>query len=65
MTSDQPGAMQPGTTGHEGTPDGGPHPAPAQQWLVQLLPLILLIILGLAGLRGAVTTPRWGRAAAP
>ena len=59
MTSHQPGAMQPGTTGHEGTPDGGPHPALAQQWLVRLLPLALLIILGLAGLRGAVTTPRW------
>ncbi len=59
MTSHQPGAVQPGTTGHEGTSDGGPHPALAQQWLVRLLPLALLIILGLAGLRGAVTTPRW------
>jgi Domain of unknown function (DUF4129) len=29
-----------------------------QQW-VRLLPLALLIILGLAGLRGAVGTPRW------
>ncbi len=59
MTSHQPGAMQPGTTGHQGTPDSGPRPALAQQWLVRLLPLALLIILGLAGLRGAVATPRW------
>jgi hypothetical protein len=57
MTS-QPGTMPPGTTGHEGTP-GGSRPALAEQWLVRLLPLMLLIILGLAGLRGAVATPRW------
>ena len=57
MTSHQPGAVQPGTTSDEGTPGGGPHPALAQQWLVRLLPLMLLIILGLAGLRGAVATP--------
>ena len=44
MTSRQPGALPPGTTGH--------------YWL-RLLPLALLIILGLAGLRGAVATPRW------
>ncbi len=59
MTSRQPGTTQPGTTRHEGTPGGGPRPALAQQWLVRLLPLTLLIILGLAGLRGAVTAPRW------
>jgi Domain of unknown function (DUF4129) len=29
-----------------------------QLWL-RLLPLVLLIVLGLAGLRGAVATPRW------
>ena len=29
-----------------------------QQW-ARLLPLALLIVLGLAGLRGAVGTPRW------
>ncbi len=33
--------------------------AAPQHWLLRLLPLILLIILGLAGLRGAVATPRW------
>ena len=44
MTSRQPGALPPGTTGH--------------YWL-RLLPLALLIVLGLAGLRGAVATPRW------
>ena len=37
----------------------GHTPALARQRLVRLLPLALLIILGLAGLRGAVTTPRW------
>ena len=58
MTS-QPGTMPPGTTGHEGTQGGGSRPALAEQWLVRLLPLMLLIILGLAGLRGAVATPRW------
>ena len=57
MTS-QPGTLPPGTTGHEGTP-GGSRPASTEQWLVRLLPLMLLIILGLAGLRGAVATPRW------
>ena len=58
MTS-QPGTMPPGTTGHEGTSGGGSRPTLAEQWLVRLLPLMLLIILGLAGLRGAVATPRW------
>ena len=33
--------------------------ATPQDWLLRLLPLALLIILGLAGLRGAVATPRW------
>ena len=33
--------------------------ATPQDWLPRLLPLALLIILGLAGLRGAVTSPRW------
>ena len=32
---------------------------PAWGGLVRLLPLALLIILGLAGLRGAVTAPKW------
>jgi Domain of unknown function (DUF4129) len=31
----------------------------AQDWLVRLLPVVLLIIVGLAGLRGAVGTLRW------
>ena len=52
MTSRQPGTAQPGTTSHEGTPGGGLRPALAQQRLLRLLPLALLIILGLAGLRG-------------
>ena len=33
--------------------------ATPQDWLLRLLPLALLIILGLTGLRGAVATPRW------
>lgn len=31
----------------------------AQDWLVRLLPVVLLIVVGLAGLRGAVGTLRW------
>ena len=31
----------------------------AQDWLLRLLPLVLLIVAGLAGLRGAAGTPRW------
>ena len=31
----------------------------AQDWLLRLLPLALLIVAGLAGLRGAVGAPRW------
>jgi Domain of unknown function (DUF4129) len=32
---------------------------PGSGWLVRVLPLTLLIVLGLAGLRGAVAQPRW------
>ena len=56
---------QPGTTGRPGTPEDtgyprrrGPSPASDLSWPL-VLPLTLLIILGLAGLRGAVTGPRW------
>jgi Domain of unknown function (DUF4129) len=42
-----------GTPRPEGRLAGGP------DWLVRVLPLTLLIILGLAGLRGTVTQPRW------
>jgi hypothetical protein len=60
---------QPGTTGHTGrpedgplrrgrTPGAGPRLTPGQSWPM-VLPLALLIILGLAGLRGSVTAPRW------
>jgi hypothetical protein len=41
-----------------GTPDGGRRPAWGQPWPL-VLPLALLIILGMAGLRGSVTQPRW------
>src|SRR5580704_697235 len=40
------------------TPDAGPSAGPGPSWPV-VLPLTLLVILGLAGLRGAVTVPRW------
>lgn len=40
------------------TPDGGPNAGPGPSWPL-VLPLTLLVILGLAGLRGAVTAPRW------
>jgi hypothetical protein len=56
---------QPGTTGRTGAPAdtghpgrGGPRLASDLSWPL-VLPLTLLIILGLAGLRGAVTAPRW------
>jgi len=48
MTSRQPGT----------TPPGKP-PLTAQDWLLRLLPLTLLIIAGLAGLRGAVGDLQW------
>ena len=63
-------SSQPGTTGRAGTPGdtGGPHndrtpegaPRRAfdQAWPL-VLPLALLIILGLAGLRGTVAAPKW------
>lgn len=57
MTS-QPGTTGPGTTGDTGTPDAGPSAGSGPSWPL-VLPLTLLVILGLAGLRGAVTTPRW------
>ena len=39
-------------------PDPGPSAGPGPSWPL-VLPLTLLVILGLAGLRGAVTVPRW------
>lgn len=55
MTSREPDTKPPGTTG----PPGRPGRASGQRGLARMLPLTLLIILGLAGLRGAVTEPRW------
>jgi hypothetical protein len=61
---------QPGTRGHGRTPEdvghprrgrrsgARPRPASDQPWPL-VLPLMLLIILGLAGLRGAPNAPRW------
>jgi len=50
------------TSREPGTPDGRPRLAPGQTWPL-VVPLALLIILGLAGLRGAMSTPRWNAAA--
>ena len=58
MTSRQPGTEPPGTTGHVDG-DHGDAALTAQDWLLRLLPLTLLIIAGLAGLRGAVGALRW------
>jgi Domain of unknown function (DUF4129) len=60
MTSRQPGTAPPGTAG---TPDNGPMPGPGPRaasgpWPL-VVPLALLIILGMAGLRGTVTQPHW------
>ena len=57
MTS-QPGTTGPGTTDGTGTPDAGPRAGSGPSWPL-VLPLMLLVILGLAGLRGTVTAPRW------
>ena len=54
----QPGTTGPGTTGDTGTPDAGPRAGSGLSWPL-VLPLTLLVILGLAGLRGAVTAPQW------
>src|SRR5450432_2135590 len=58
MTSRQPGPAPPGPA-PPGTPGGEGRAATGPGWLVRVLPLTLLIILGLAGLRGAVAPPRW------
>jgi hypothetical protein len=34
-------------------------PGPAQDWVLRVIPLTLLIILAMAGLRGAVAEPKW------
>jgi hypothetical protein len=58
---------QPGTTGRTGPAEDTEHPRrrrtpgdgpPLASWPL-VLPLALLIILGLAGLRGSVITPKW------
>ena len=67
MTSRQPGTVPPETTGSVGAPGGGDRAGggraeaglTAQDWLLRLLPLTLLIIAGLAGLRGAVGALQW------
>jgi hypothetical protein len=58
MTSRQPGTKPPGTTGHVDG-DHGEAALTAQDWLLRVLPLTLLIIAGLAGLRGAVGSLQW------
>ena len=64
----QPGTTPPGqvdmtgdtgTPGDMGTAGAGRQPGSGPRWPVLVLPLTLLIILGLTGLRGAVTEPRW------
>src|SRR6516225_9146912 len=67
MTSRQPGTVPSGSTAGVGVPGGGDHAGgdraeaalTAQDWLLRLLPLTLLIIAGLAGLRGAVGDLQW------
>jgi hypothetical protein len=62
MTSRQPGTTPPGhagMAGDAGTSDTGRRSGSGPRWPVLVLPLTLLIILGLTGLRGAVPEPRW------
>jgi uncharacterized protein DUF4129 len=58
MTSRQPRTIPPGTTGGTGMLDDGSRPG-GQRWPLQVLPLALLILLGLAGLRGVAPAPQW------
>src|SRR5439155_1144154 len=59
MTSRQPGVTPPGKGGQRGEGASLESALTAQDWLMRLLPLVLLIVAGLAGLRGAAGTPRW------
>ena len=54
MTSRQPGTMLPGTGAQGKAPPG----SAGQDW-ARWVPVALLIVLGLAGLRGVTGTPRW------
>ena len=54
MTGRQPGTMPPGS-GAQGTAPPG---SAGQDW-ARWVPVALLIVLGLAGLRGVTGTPRW------
>jgi hypothetical protein len=58
MTSRQPGTISPGTTWATEMLDDGSRPG-GQRWPLQVLPLALLILLGLAGLRGVAPAPQW------
>src|SRR5438093_1053219 len=59
--SGEPGHAEAPGEGSE-KPDGGERAGAgltAQDWLVGVLPVALLIVVGLAGLRGAVGTLQW------
>jgi hypothetical protein len=58
MTSRQPGTTPPGSASAAGE-TGSAGKTSAAGWPVLVVPLALLIILGLTGLHGAVTKPRW------
>ena len=59
MTSREPETSSPETAEHAEPALTAKAALSAQDWLVRLLPLALLIVAGLAGLRGAAGTPRW------
>jgi hypothetical protein len=59
MTSRQPGVTPPGEGSERGEGASAEPALTAQDWLMRLLPLVLLIVVGLAGLRGAAGAPRW------
>ena len=54
---EEPGST--GTPGRTRPPGAAPHPPYARALLLRLLPLTLLIIVGLAGLRGGMAAPKW------
>lgn len=60
MTSRQPDTTPPGTAGHAAIPAAARHRlVSAPRGPVLVLPLALLIVVGLAGLRGGVTGLAW------
>ena len=59
MISRQPGVTPPGEGSERGEGASVASGLTARDWLMRVLPVALLLVAGLAGLRGAVGTLRW------